>query len=148
MEEKARKETVVQPQHITVQTAIGSFDIGLPSGEFICKEPPGEVTGQERVIKTCLTRVLLPTGEGGEESMEPIVYQSCMQPEIKQIIPLVYREFTDEASGQQGFVLSTPYREIRFASMEEAEAVAVRTEPFLPVIKKKSCADCHNCGRC
>lgn len=129
-----------------IETAIGYFDISMPPAEFVCREEPGVFTEGERIIKSCKTKVIIKFADGREEIFEPVIYQSCMNPDNKTIVPIVYREFDGENNSRKQFSLSTPYKELRTDHISEVKWV--KTESFEPSIKKKSCTDCHNCGRC
>ncbi len=129
-----------------IETTIGYFDIGMPPAEFVCREAPGVFVEGEKVIKSCKTKVIIKFTDGREELFEPIIYQSCMNPDNKTITPITYCEFGEGKDGRSLFSLSTPYKKL---SVDQSLDIQwVKTEQFVPGIKKKSCADCHNCGRC
>ena len=128
-----------------IHTPIGMFDINKLGEGFICKEDIGVSFGNEVIIKSCYTKVIVTNDDGTEQIIEPIVTESCMKPGTKVVIPITYKA-KDDGTGRTVITLSNHYNEIVVDSYIDEHNV--RTEYFEPVLKKKSCAECENCGRC
>lgn len=129
-----------------IHTPIGMFDTTKPGEDFICKEEVGILFGEEVVIKSCFTRVVITGEDGTEDFVEPVVTESCMRPGVKVVMPLVYKELDQTETKRCLISVSNPYKEIVIDV--DAWGERVRTEYFEPKIKEKSCEDCQNCGRC
>ncbi len=75
----------------------------------------------------------------GDEVFAPVLYQNCMRPEERTLVPLV---ITISADGKSARIRDIS-REARWKSGEKA-----RILPWKPEIGRKSCTHCTNCGRC
>lgn len=124
-----------------IKTSIGTFDVSMPSKNFQCKENSGIICNEKDklIIKSCLTRVVKTMQDGTEEYIEPIVMASCMNPDVISITPITYEET------ESMIRVSTPYKAIDIC---KGEVGNIRTEEYVPKLKKNSCIPCRNCGRC
>ena len=129
-----------------VHTSIGTIDIDKNVEGYICGEEPGVTLGREVIIKTCKTRVKI-TGEGGNKRIiEPFITTSCMNPDIKTIMPLTLRAVYDDNKLWHVVYVSSQYETVQLDL--ENNTMVITTEDFSPEIKKADCAECNNCGRC
>lgn len=74
-----------------------------------------------------------------EHTIEPQIFQSCMNPADKKICPVHIRRDAD------GLVFEQKYQ-----SMHIPQEVAdqIKILPWTAQVKKKSCHPCRNCGAC
>lgn len=70
----------------------------------------------------------------------PPLHQNCMSPDQKTIYPL-----TIEQHDSDRITLSDHYHSI---ILELNNLPNLQVKPWYPVIKKKNCIPCTNCGRC
>ena len=70
----------------------------------------------------------------------PLLHQNCMSPDQKTIYPL-----TIEQHDSDRITLSDHYHSI---ILELNNLPNLQVKPWYPVIKKKNCIPCTNCGRC
>lgn len=124
-----------------IETAIGPMNTEIPEG-YVCKEIPGMFNEDKLIIKSALTKVIVQLKNKDEEIIEPILMESCMNPGVKTIIPIVYEEYIDNQN-KKSYNISTPYKKI-----ESGDVLNAKTENYIPMIKKNSCTECRNCGRC
>ena len=76
----------------------------------------------------------------GTDVYTPLLHQNCMSPDQKTIYPL-----TIEQHDSDRITLSDHYHSI---ILELNNLPDLQVKPWYPVIKKKSCIPCTNCGRC
>lgn len=119
-------------------TPLGTFTVH-PAGylPYPCAEQTGifpEPEGGLRIV-TAEQQVRL-----GGEVFAPLLYQSCMRPEEKRILPLT---ITVEAGGAGGRLENR--NTVRLWRAAEGPG---DIRPWSPVLKKHSCIPCSNCGRC
>lgn len=129
-----------------VHTPFGIFDIGdIPKG-FVSGERTGITLGKTVIIKSCLTKVIITKADGSEEEIAPIVVESCMNPEIKTIMPVTVVSDYKNKSVRHTVTVSNPYKSLVVEI--DKDIVGARTEKFMPSVKRADCAQCNNCGRC
>lgn len=129
-----------------VHTSIGAIDIDNKIDGYICGEEPGVTLGKEIIIKTCKTRVVVTGEDGSKRVIEPLVTTSCMNPDIKTIMPLTIRAVYNDNKLWHVVYVSSQYETIQLDL--ENNTMVTETEDFAPEIKKADCAECNNCGRC
>ncbi len=113
-----------------VYTSIGTIDIDKNVEGYICSEEPGVTLGREVIIKTCKTRVKI-TGEGGNKRIiEPFVATSCMNPDVKTIIPLTIRAVYDDNKLWHVVYVSSQYETVQLDL--ENNTMVITTEEFVP----------------
>ena len=76
----------------------------------------------------------------GTDIYTPLLHQNCMSPDQKTIYPL-----TIEQHDSYRITLSDHYHSI---ILELNNLPDLQVKPWYPVIKKKNCIPCTNCGRC
>lgn len=76
----------------------------------------------------------------GTDVYTPLLHQNCMSPDQKTIYPL-----TIEQHDSDRITLSDHYHSI---ILELNNLPDLQIKPWYPVIKKKNCIPCTNCGRC
>ena len=125
-----------------IQTPIGEFNINMPPGEFSCRENTGVDYSDGIEIKSCLTKVVFESEDGKQEEISPVVTESCMNPGTKVIVPVTYKIYKN----QGGYMVTNTYKEIIVGC--ESNIRSAMTKEYKPEMKKKSCSECQNCGRC
>ncbi|MCR5691351.1 MAG: hypothetical protein K6G62_03945 [Eubacterium sp.] len=107
-------------------------------GDYPCDQEVGKKEeGDNCRIVTALSGIVL-ADEEGEKGYFPLLYQSSMNPDFKQV-----KTLTLTCQEGQWEVLA-PYQEARKFRPEDV----VRVEAYLPEIIKPDCLHCTNCGRC
>ncbi len=129
-----------------VHTPLGIVDTNDKPEGFVCGEKIGVTLGGGVVIKSCLTKVIITKADGKEEVIAPIVLESCMNPDIKTIMPMTMVAKYSEELKRYTVTVSNPYKKILLDI--DRDIVAARTEKYIPEVEKANCAECHNCGRC
>lgn len=76
----------------------------------------------------------------GAEKYTPVLHQNCMDPDQKTIYPLTITWH----HGKQ-IILEDHYHS---RTLDLSKLPEIQIHPWYPVIKKKSCIPCTNCGRC
>lgn len=129
-----------------VHTSIGVIDIDNNIGEYICGEEPGVTLGREITIKTCKTKVVIEDENGGKRVIEPFLTTSCMNPDIKTIMPLTIRAVYDDNKLWHVVYVSSQYETVQLDL--ENNTMEITTEDYVPKEKRADCKECNNCGRC
>lgn len=129
-----------------VHTSIGVIDTDNQIDGFICGEEPGVTLGKEIIIKTCKTRVIITYEDGTEKVMEPLATESCMNPEIKTVMPLTIRAIYKEDKLWSMVYISSQYETVQ-VDLDNGN-VTINTAEYVPVLPGKNCNHCENCGRC
>lgn len=76
----------------------------------------------------------------GTDQYTPVLHQNCMSPEQKIIYPLTIVQSSDKQ-----IILTDHFHSL---ILDPSELPDIQIHPWYPVIKKKSCIPCTNCGRC
>lgn len=76
----------------------------------------------------------------GSDQYTPVLHQNCMFPDQKIIYPLTIMQSSDKQ-----IILTDHYHSL---TLDPSELTDILIHPWYPVIKKKSCIPCTNCGRC
>lgn len=129
-----------------VHTPIGILDIGEAPEGFVSGEPVGVTLGGGVLIKSCLTKVIITKSDGSKEIVQPVVIESCMNPEIKTVMPVTVEAKYHSELMRYIVTVSNPYKKIVLDI--DRDIVAANTEKYVPHIKRADCAECNNCGRC
>lgn len=129
-----------------VHTPIGIIDTRSDIEGYECGARTGVTLGKKIVINTCLTKVIITMSDGSEEVIEPILIESCMHPEKKTIMPVSVVASYDNELKRYTVTVTNIYKCIVLDV--DKNIVAARTEKYIPHVKKASCAECNNCGRC
>ena len=129
-----------------VHTPIGIINTSSDIEGYECGARTGVTLGKKIVINTCLTKVMITRKDGSEEVIEPILIESCMNPEKKTIMPVSVVASYDKEKKRYTITVTNIYKCILLD--EDNDIVAARTEKYVPHIKKADCANCNNCGRC
>lgn len=117
-----------------VYTSIGAIDIDKDIEGYIFSEEPGVTLGREVILKTCKTRVKI-TGEGGNKRIiEPFISTSCMNPDIKTIIPLTIKAVYNDNRCWNAVYVSNQYETVQLDL--ENNTMIITTEEFVPEAKE------------
>ena len=130
-------EVKIKTETASAATELGCFTLhGEAAANWPCRTETGifmEKDGSMRIV-TAEQQI-----EISGERYAPVLYQNCMRPEEKTIIPLVVMISPDGKSA----LIQDINREVRWKSGQEAKLL-----PWKPAFGKKSCVQCTNCGRC
>lgn len=129
-----------------IHTPIGIINACDKLEGFEYGERPGIVLGKERIIKSCLTKVIITTDQGESHSVEPVLVESCMNPQLKTIIPITVTFAEDEAG--EGYILTVENNKKTVRINMDKDNANIKTAKYNPQVKKSDCAKCNNCGRC
>lgn len=129
-----------------VHTPIGIIDTSEEMSGYVCGERPGTKLGKEIIIKSCKTKVIITRADGSEDIIEPILIESCMNPELKTILPITVRAIYSARHKRNMVYVSNKY-EVKLLDID-SDIVSARTEKYIPKPKRAECAECTNCGRC
>ena len=76
----------------------------------------------------------------GTDNYTPVLHQNCMEPDQKTIYPLTIIQHHNKQ-----IILTDHYHS---TTLDLSELPDIQIHPWYPVIKRKSCIPCTNCGRC
>lgn len=120
-------------------TPIGKFTINsyeIPAG-YKLYSSPAILSDSEDAYKIVTIDQSIQIGT---EKYTPVLHQNCMEPNQKTIYPLTITQH----HGKQ-IILEDHYHS---RTLDLSKLPEIQIHPWYPVIKKKSCIPCTNCGRC
>lgn len=121
-------------------TPLGEFTINsyvIPTG-YTLSNSPAIISDSENVYKIITIDQFVQIGT---DRYTPVLHQNCMFPEQKTIYPLLITQCHDYK-----IVLKDHYHSLSLDMRKLPDNIQIH--PWYPVIKKKSCIPCTNCGRC
>ena len=113
-----------------VHTSLGVIDIDNNVEGYICGEEPGVTLGREIVIKSCKTRVIIKGDNGNRRIIEPFITTSCMNPEIKTIMPITIRAVCDDNKLWHAVYVSSQYEKVQLDL--DNNTMVITSEEFIP----------------
>lgn len=126
---------------IELQKLLSQLDFQQTS--YSCDPKPQKIMGEGQNIQKVVTGTsqirIRRNPEAPWEVWAPVLYQSCMEPEIMQIRPL-----TAEACEDGTLRLATRYASCCITPADAQAEASI----WNPVIQKADCRHCKNCGRC
>ncbi len=130
------------------------FNLRCPDDEFTCKEVPRADFCEGADVVTYLNKFILSYEDGTSKEMTPVVYESCMNPGEKILTPI---QLKTDKNGEELFISNGYVTIMQSKITKESDSnkktdaikiVSVYVEEYIPTIRKGSCTNCINCGRC
>lgn len=130
-----------------IHTPIGILDVCSELDDYSYSVRPGIKIGKDTTIISCLSKVVISNVHNGEKEVyEPVVMQSCMNPNSKQVIPIIVTFSRVKDNSELILELTCPYKK-RNVNLDDKNYF-VHTETYIPCIRRADCSECTNCGRC
>ena len=122
-----------------IVTPIGKFTINsyeIPAG-YTLYSSPAIVSDSDDTYKIITIDQLIQIRA---DKYTPVLHQNCMIPEEKTIYPLTIIHCHDDK-----IILKDHYHSL---TLDLHKLPDIQIHPWYPLLKKKSCIPCTNCGRC